>query len=108
MLPRYSDKSDGAAVRGKGRTSVLSRVRRQPQGRRRANQLDVDIKVVLLLSVPGKSHLIAVRGKARGVLNTCIAGERDHFGRRCRFSGSPAKELGGEGYHQDNQCSCRP
>ena len=30
---------------------------------RRANQLDVDIDVVLLLSVPGKDHLIAVRGK---------------------------------------------
>ena len=45
--------------------SVVSRT-----GVRRANQLDVDIEVVLLLPVPGKGHLIAVRGKAWGPLRT--------------------------------------
>ena len=55
--------------------SVVSRVRR-----RRANQLDVDIEVVLLLPVPGKDDLIAIRRKARELLNTRIAGEWDHFG----------------------------
>ena len=36
----------------------------------RTNQLDVDIEVVLLLPVPGKGHLIAIRRKARGLLRT--------------------------------------
>ena len=80
MLFRHPDKADGASIRRKGRADVISRVRGQPHGRRRANQLDVDIEVVLLLPVPGKGHLIAVRGKARGLLRTRIAGERDHFG----------------------------
>ena len=74
---RHADKTDGASIRRKGRADVLSRVRGQPLGRRGANQLDVDIEVVLLLSVPGKGHLIAVRGKTRGPLRTRIAGEWD-------------------------------
>ena len=66
------------------------------------------IEVVLLVSVPGEGHLIAVRGKTRGPLRTRIAREWDLLGCGCWFSGSPAKEPAGDSYCHDSDRCCRP
>ena len=107
-LLRHPDKADRASIRRKGRANIVSRVRGQPHGRRRANQLDVDIEVVLLLPVPGKSHLIAVRRKARRAFKTRISGQWDHFRCGSRFPGSPAKEPSGHSYGHDNESLLPP
>ena len=73
---RYPDKADGAPVRRKGWAEVVSWVRGQPHWGRRANQLDIDVEVVLLLPVPGKGYLIAVRGETGRTLKAHITGGR--------------------------------
>src|SRR5262245_7115747 len=65
------------SIRRKGWANVVRRVRGQPCACRGANQLEVDIEVVLLIPIPRESHLIAVRGRAWGLPKTRIAGERD-------------------------------
>src|SRR5262249_28751422 len=91
-----------------GRADVRSRVHGQPLGRRRGDKLDVDMEVVLLLPVPGKGHLIAIRGKAWGLLRTRIAGEWHHLRCGLRFSGSPANKPARGGYRHENECSSHP
>src|SRR5262245_11729145 len=107
-LFRHPDKSDRASIWRKGRTDIVSRVRSQLLRFRRSNELDVNVEIVLLRSIPGKCHLIAVRGKAGGSLKTRITGEWHHFGCRRRFSGSPAKDPSGDGDGHDNERCPRP
>src|SRR5262249_44079660 len=77
------------------------RVRGQPHMVGRSNQFDVDIEVVLLLSVPGKGHLIAVRGKARRSLKPRVAGERHHFGCGLRFCAPSSEEPSSNSYRYE-------
>src|SRR5262249_25508052 len=86
---------------------VVSRICGQPHGCRRTNQLDVDVEVVLFLTVPGKGHLIAVWGKAWRPLRTRITSERDHFGRG-QLSGTPTKEPHGTGNEHENEYCSHP
>src|SRR5262245_8320937 len=98
MLLRYSDKADRTSVRRKGWADIVCRVRGQPHVIRRTDLLDVDIEVVLLFSVPGKGHLIAVRGKAGESLKTRVAGEWDDFNCRLRFAGGMVKDPSRDSY----------
>jgi hypothetical protein len=64
----------------------------------RANQLEIDIVVILLFTVPRKYHLIPVGRKAWRALRTGISGEREHFRRRVRLSVTSAKKPHANGH----------
>ena len=72
------------AVRGPRRGVVAARVRRKASDLGRADQLEVDVPVVLLLAVPRKRHLIAIRRKGGVGLQTLQCRERDERSRRGR------------------------
>src|SRR5687767_2708356 len=72
---RNPKEGNPAAIGRPCRTVVRGGVAGQPQRRAGADQLDIDVKVVLFFPVPGESYLIAVRRKARVHFITGMGGE---------------------------------